>query len=131
MNAKDAKLAATVGGAARAARRQRGRTQEDIAAAVGVSAEFYARIERGRTLPSVPTLLRLALALDASADALLGLGTVSAGGHAPRRDAAPATSPAIRRVTRRLSRARPSTLRLVSLLLLEVDVARRKSTRGE
>lgn len=73
----DDHLAKTIGSAARSARLARGLTQEDAADIVGVSLEFYARIERGKTLPSVPTLLRLAAALGVSADVLLGLDRLS------------------------------------------------------
>ena len=53
-------------------------TQEDAADVVGVSVEFYARIERGKTSSSVPTLLRIAAAgLRLSSDVLLGLDRLS------------------------------------------------------
>jgi len=51
-------------------------SQEVVLDLAEVSVEFYARIERGKTLPSVPTLLRLATALRVSADVLLGLARV-------------------------------------------------------
>ena len=47
-------------------------TQEDAAERIGVSSEFYSRIERGATMPSLRTLTRMVWALDASADVLLG-----------------------------------------------------------
>ena len=118
----DTRLAKTIGAAARAARLARGLTQEDAADLVGVSAEFYARIERGRTLPSVPTLLRIAGALSVSADALLGLDRMQ---DAERARLAVAATPdgATKKLLRRLSRARPSVVRLVNLLLREVERA--------
>lgn len=120
----DTRLAKTIGGAAKAARLARGLTQEDAADLVGVSLEFYGRIERGRTLPSVPTLLRVATALQVSADVLLGLDQIP---EATRSRLAATSTPdaATRRLLRRISRARPSTLRLVSLLLHEVEGSRR------
>jgi transcriptional regulator with XRE-family HTH domain len=116
----DARLARTIGGAARAARLARGLTQEDAADLVGVSLEFYGRIERGRTLPSVPTLLRVATALQVSADVLLGLDRTP---EAARSRPAATSTPdaATRKLLRRISRARPSTVRLVNLLLHEVE----------
>ncbi|HEX9288066.1 MAG TPA: helix-turn-helix transcriptional regulator [Anaeromyxobacteraceae bacterium] len=47
-------------------------TQEDAAERAELSLEFFSRIERGATLPSVPTLARLASVLNVSADELLG-----------------------------------------------------------
>ena len=117
-------LAITIGKALRKARESSGLTQEDAADRAGISAEFYARMERGRTLPSVPTLVRLAEALGVSADELLGR-------PAERRAGAPAVatpargvedeSPEVRRLVRRLRRARPKALRLVGLLLGELE----------
>jgi transcriptional regulator with XRE-family HTH domain len=117
----DEKLAKTIGSAARSARLARGLTQEDAADVVGVSPEFYARIERGKTLPSVPTLLRLAASLRVSTDVLLGLDRMPEAARIrlatpPSRPVAPVT----RRILRQLARAHPSTVRLVSLLLREV-----------
>lgn len=121
----DDKLAKTIGLAARAARQTRDLTQEDAADAVGVSSEFYARIERGRTLPSAPTLARIASALGVSADVLLGLNA-----DEPRKLKAPPTEDrALRVVMRRLRAARPSTVRLVSLLLREIEMCASEPTR--
>jgi transcriptional regulator with XRE-family HTH domain len=47
-------------------------TQEAAAERIGVRPDFYARIERGATMPSLRTLTRMVWALDASADVLLG-----------------------------------------------------------
>lgn len=52
-------------------RRQLGWTQERIAERVGVDAETVSRIERGAHLPSLPTLDRLAAALQCGAGDLL------------------------------------------------------------
>lgn len=62
-----------LGGCIRAARKALGLTQAQAAARVHVSAEFYARIERGRALPSVETLAMMVDGLGVSADRLLGL----------------------------------------------------------
>ncbi|WP_216623551.1 helix-turn-helix transcriptional regulator, partial [Corallococcus exercitus] len=67
------KLAVSVGAAARAARLRAGLTQADVADRVGIASEVYGRLERGKMMPSVPTLFRLCLALQLSADASLGL----------------------------------------------------------
>lgn len=114
----DAKLAKTIGTATRAARQARDLTQDDAADAIGVSSEFFGRIERGKTLPSVPTLAAIASALDVSADALLGLEDAQ-----PRKQKVPAEDRSTRLAMRRLRDARPSTVRLVNLLLREVETS--------
>ena len=115
----DRELASQIGGEARRARTALQLTQADAAERVGVSVEFSARIERGGTLPSVPTLQRLALSLGTSADALLGAP--------PRftRKPAPTEAPVAtqadrtrRRVIRRLQQADDATIRLVNQLLV-------------
>lgn len=116
----DKHLAKTIGGAAKTARVALGYTQEDAADAIGVSTEFFSRIERGRTLPSVPTLRRLAEALQVSVDKLLGFerATSSIGS---RRTEADKLDAATRKLNRRLQRAPASTKRLVGLLLHEIE----------
>jgi len=115
-------LAKSIGSAARQARTALELTQEDAAERIEVSVEFYARIERGNSLPSVPTLARIAGVLGVSADALLGRTVfVPGGGPAWMHAAAPTDAPEIRRVTRMLRRASPGTLRLVTMLLKEIE----------
>jgi transcriptional regulator with XRE-family HTH domain len=116
-------LAKSIGLAARQARKQLQLTQEDAAERIDVSVEFYARIERGTSLPSILTFARIVSALGVSADALLGR-------HPAFVQAGPAwtpqqadESPEIRRLVRRLRKANPSALRLVSLLLRELETA--------
>ena len=121
----DDKLAKTIGLAAKAARQARDLTQEDAADAVGVSSEFYARIERGKTLPSTPTLASIASALDVSADVLLGLDD-----SPPRKQKPVALGDRTSRlVMRRLRDVRPSTMRLVNLLLREVETSTRARSK--
>src|SRR5690349_7535330 len=48
-----------------------GLSQSKLAERVDVSAEFISRLERGATLPSLPTLMRLCSALGCSPDDLL------------------------------------------------------------
>jgi transcriptional regulator with XRE-family HTH domain len=69
---QDRELAQKIGSVARAVRKARGLTQEDAAERLGVTAEFYARIERGYSLPSMTSLARMVAALDVSADVLIG-----------------------------------------------------------
>ena len=70
-----AKLKATLGPRIKAARRAKGLTQEGAADRIGISAEFYARMERGHAMPSVPTLGRIATVLDVTVDFLFGVDT--------------------------------------------------------
>jgi transcriptional regulator with XRE-family HTH domain len=69
---REGDLAHTIGNVARAARQARGLTLEDAAERLGVTAEFYARIERGYSLPSTASLAQMVTALDVSADVLIG-----------------------------------------------------------
>jgi transcriptional regulator with XRE-family HTH domain len=57
---------------ARAARKARGFTLEDAAERLGLTAEFYARTERGYSLPSTASLAQMVAALEVSADVLIG-----------------------------------------------------------
>jgi transcriptional regulator with XRE-family HTH domain len=119
-------LAKTIGNAARSARKSLKITQEDAADRINVSVEFYARIERGTSLPSILTFARLVAALGVSADMLLGKQPAvlqPVAGEAPWTAQPPSDSPDVRRLMRRLRRAKHSTLRLVSLLLKEVENA--------
>jgi len=65
-------LARHLGEVAREARTRAGLTQEEVAERVGVVTEVYGRLERGRMLPSLPTLVKLCRALGLDANPLLG-----------------------------------------------------------
>ncbi|GMU06759.1 helix-turn-helix transcriptional regulator [Corallococcus caeni] len=83
-------LGITIGMAARAAREHLGLTQAEVAERIGLVHPVYSRLERGKMLPSVPSLYRLCQELRVSPEAMLGLtpkGTVSKGRKpAPRED---------------------------------------------
>ena len=125
----DKELAESIGTAARSARTSLKLTQEDAAERIGVSAEFYARIERGNALPSVPTLARISTSLGVSADGLLGRTAPEGEGRRvplpvpaqPPALAPPMDAPELRRLARRLRKASPATLRLVALLVKELE----------
>lgn len=72
-------LRKAIGNAAREARETREITPEDAAERIGVSPEFYARIERGTVTPSLRTVARMAEVLEVSADTLLGTGLLEGG----------------------------------------------------
>lgn len=65
-------LKSIIGPRMRTARKSMGVTQEDAAESIGISAEFYARMERGHALPSVVTLAKIAGALGVTVDHLFG-----------------------------------------------------------
>ena len=119
----DKELAESIGSIARKARKQKKLTQEDAAELIGVSAEFYARIERGHALPSIQTLTRISTALDVRADDLIGrTATGKPAGEAGREASKPLNdSPEIRRLIRKLHGASPATLRLLTLLIKELE----------
>ena len=114
-------LSKSIGSAARQARASLELTQEDAAERIEVSVEFYARIERGNSLPSVPTLARIAGVLGVSADALLGRIAFVPGAAPGWQVSPPTEAPEIRRVVRMLRRASPGALRLVAMLLKEIE----------
>lgn len=118
-------LAQTIGRAAREARRTLRLTQEDAAERIAVSVEFYARIERGKSLPSIATFARIVSALGVSADAMLGVGvprTLTSDEHSVTwMPTPPNDGPELRRLIRRLRRARPSAVRVVGMVLKELE----------
>lgn len=119
------KLAANVGAAARAARMRAGLTQADVADRIGIASEVYGRLERGKMLPSVPTLFRLCLALQISADVSLGLVAAVAVGaglweeDSPDKDNQPEMRRLLR-ILRRMPRAQLKLMNLVAAAILPV-----------
>jgi transcriptional regulator with XRE-family HTH domain len=118
----DTDLARKIGAAARAARKHLALSQADAAERIGISAEFYARIERGGTLPSVPTLVAISDGLDVSADALVGRDTSRPRPNQRKQDE---DRPDVRRLLRRVRRANPKTVRLLNIVAAAL-CARRK-----
>ena len=118
-------LSKMIGRAARDARRALQLTQEDAAERINVSVEFYARIERGNSLPSIGTFARMVSALGVSADVLLGsrptIVQPVAGSSMTWSTTPPTDGPELRRLMRRLRKARPATLRLVNMLVKEIE----------
>ena len=68
-----AKLRAILGSRLKAARTFLGITQVEAAQRIGIGAEFYRRVERGKAMLSVRSLLRVTEGLRVSADNLLGI----------------------------------------------------------
>lgn len=111
-----------IGTVARETRKALGLTQANMAERLDLSVEFYARIERGHALPSIEVFLRMVDALGVSADALLGLDAARVAPGAPPLTS-PADPPELREVADRLRQARPGIVRVVSLLLTELERA--------
>ena len=65
------RIAQRLGSRLRGLRKSGHRTQDDVSTAIGLTTEAYARIERGLSLPSFPTLMRICTALDTRPDLLL------------------------------------------------------------
>ncbi|XXF78509.1 helix-turn-helix transcriptional regulator [Myxococcaceae bacterium GXIMD 01537] len=65
------KLAERVGTNVRAARRRAGLSQAQVAGALHVSELLYARLERGKLLPTMPTLVKLCSVLHVSLDLIV------------------------------------------------------------
>lgn len=117
----DKELAVVMGDAARQGRKALQLTQEQVAERLGLSVEFYSRIERGRAHPSIEVFLRMVEILDMSADTLLGIDATRATGPVSFPLTMPKDSPALRRLMAMLAKAAPSTLRLVRMLLNEFE----------
>ena len=68
----DGKHDGRIGPRTRYLRHQRGLTLEGLAAATGLTPSFLSKVERGASVPSISTALRLARALDVSVGQLMG-----------------------------------------------------------
>jgi transcriptional regulator with XRE-family HTH domain len=114
------KLAANVGEVAREARQRVGLTQADVAERVGLATEVYGRLERGRMLPSVPSLRKLCIVLRTPSDSFLGLnsGEVATWVAEAESITPPEAdeSPELRRLMRTLRKLDASQLKLISLV---------------
>jgi transcriptional regulator with XRE-family HTH domain len=102
----------------RAARERAGLTQAAIAAKLGMEDEVYARYEMW---PSLDRLGRICDILGCTSDSLLGTDQPPPRPARPPAKALEDDSPEVRRLLRRLRKARPKTLRLVRQTLDELD----------
>ena len=111
----------------RAARERARLTQAGLAHKLGMTDEVYARYERAKIWPALDKLCRLCEILDCTADALLGLDE-----HAPAPARPPPDDPPpVRRLLRQLRKVRPSAVRLVGLMLGELEAWARKAPAGD
>jgi DNA-binding XRE family transcriptional regulator len=114
------RLATTVGEGCRQARMRSGQTQADVARRIGVATEVYGRMERGKMLPSVPTLLRMCIALRCGPHELMGMAAIDGSPkNSPWADEVPKgldDVPEMRRLVRSLRRLNRSQLKLMYLV---------------
>lgn len=101
----------------RKARRAAGLTQAILAEMIGLAPETISRLEHGAFVPSVPTLIKIAEALDT------GLETLARGGPTGRRS--PGGAPADRRLAARIARLSPAARRAVADLVALLPAGRR------
>lgn len=120
-------LAKNISTEARKARVDLGMTQEDAAERIGVTVEFYSRIERGNALPSLKTFIRMAVAFGVSTDKLIGLApdggdamSVLQKYQAPE----PEYTPEIRKLVRRLRESSEGPRRMVDIVIREWSLER-------
>ncbi|WP_224247883.1 helix-turn-helix transcriptional regulator [Hyalangium gracile] len=104
----------------RAARMRVGLTQADLAASVGIATEVFGRMERGKMLPSVPTLFRLCVALRSGPHELMGFAPVDSLPQAAQLEVPPelAHAPEMRRLLHLLGRLQGLQLRLILRLVV-------------
>ncbi len=107
-----------------------GLTQVELAESIGTATEVYGRLERGKMLPSVPTLFRLCVALRSGPHELLGFAPMGSLPEAARLEVPPelAPTPEMRRLLRLLGRLQGLQLRLI-LRLVVAFVAEPKRAR--
>ncbi|HLL05073.1 MAG TPA: helix-turn-helix domain-containing protein [Myxococcaceae bacterium] len=120
MKRQERRLGATLGQGMRAARMRAGLTQADLAASVGIATEVFGRMERGKMLPSVPTLFRLCVALRSGPHELMGFAPVASLPRAARLEVPPelADTPDARRLLRLMGRLQGLQLKLILRLVL-------------
>jgi transcriptional regulator with XRE-family HTH domain len=123
---QEQRLGATLGRALRAARMRAGLTQADLAASVGIATEVFGRMERGKMLPSVPTLFRLCVALRSGPHELMGFAPVASLPQAAQLEVPPelAPTPEMRRLLRLLGRLQGLQLKLILRLVVALVAER-------
>jgi transcriptional regulator with XRE-family HTH domain len=97
-----------------------GLTQAEIAASVGIAPEVFGRMERGKMLPSVPTLFRLCVALRSGPHELMGFAPVASLPPTAQLEVPPelAQAPEMRRLLHLLGRLQGLQLKLILRLVV-------------
>lgn len=119
----DKLLAKRIGKVARKARVALGLTQEDTAEKIGITVEFYSRIERGTALPSLSKLITMALIFGISTDKLIGLTEDEEAQRIIKKYTVPPPEepPDVRRLKRQIAEAAIETRRVVALIINELE----------
>ncbi|ACY19299.1 helix-turn-helix transcriptional regulator [Haliangium ochraceum] len=114
-------------------------TQEEAAERIGITVEYYARIERGKALPSLLTFAQISVALEVSTESLLGLGEITqrsvsglpAWFSPPQQE----ESKQLRRLFRRLRQVPPEVLSAVESVVKQlerfIENQRKRSSRSD
>jgi transcriptional regulator with XRE-family HTH domain len=116
-------LARQVGDCMRRARHARKWTQARVAREIGISVRSYGHIERAAALPSLETFFDLLTLFELTPSTVLGQPSAAT----PSRGE---DTLALRRLARRLRRASPRTIALISRLLDELDTLRHGTNLG-
>lgn len=106
-----------IGPALRRVRKQMQLTQEDVAERVDICSEFYSRIERGQSAPSLYTFVKLADVFGVSTDELLGRTIHDQPQYTPPATLRPEDPLPLRRLVRRVRNVSPSGLRVLTLMV--------------
>lgn len=138
-NQRTQELARTIGKQIAKARRALGITQEEAAERIGITVEYYARLERGQSLPSLLTFAQMSVALEVSAESLMSLGDIASRPIAtqPPWYSAPPTeeSKQLRRLFRRLRALPPELVAAAESVVKQLehflDTQRKKGSRDK
>ena len=103
------------------ARRARRWKQAQVAEAIGVTVQFYGRIERGEGLLSMDTFAKLLKLFGLSPSTVLGWVPPTAAAAADDTEEGSKDPPVLRRIARRLRRGSARGLALVREILDELD----------
>ncbi len=118
-------LAQTISAHVSKARDKLGITQEEASELIGITVEYYARIERGQSLPSLRVFAQIAIVLGVSADILIGRdeSPLRANFMPPRwfEQNAQQDSKQLRRLIRRLRRVPPEVVAAMDAVLRQIE----------
>jgi transcriptional regulator with XRE-family HTH domain len=109
-------LARHLGARAREARLRAGLSQAEVAERADLVTEVYGRLERGKMLPSVPSLLRVCRALGVDANTLLGFASTAPPPWLAPAPGGEAEPPHLRGLMSAGRQLKPSHLRLLLLM---------------
>lgn len=129
----DKSLEKIIGKNARKARTALKMTQEEVAEQIGVTVEFYSRIERGAAAPSLDTLMRMATIFGVGADQLLGLAANETAQYLIKLYSVPPSEdpPELKRLIRRLRKLSPETIRATGGIVTIISQLSSKTEKAD